>query len=183
VSTLIRGAIRCERARNAVRTEKRVVGNDFVRRRWAIAIQSDNISTSASSAIGPPAAPGTGRGFIVLLGKATGVQLNTVAATSIFTTFATGGYTRCVVDRVVVDNPSGVATTASVSFGASGTPTDWAATATMPGLTGTNTFAEFGKTAGAGGATYGIGVSFVANVTVQQGVATTADFAAYGWYE
>lgn len=136
-----------------------------------------------TSIIGPAAAPGSGRGYIVLLGKATGVQLNTVAATNIFTSPAVGGYTRCVVDHINVDNPSGIATTASVSYGASGTPTDWAATATMPGLTGTNTMATVNKTAGAGGATYGTGVSFVANVTVQQGVATTCDIAAYGWYE
>lgn len=137
----------------------------------------------STAPIGGTAAPGTGRGFLVQLGKITGVQLNSIAANNIFTTPAVGGYTRCVVYTIVIDNPSGVGTTASVSYGASGTPTDWAASATMPGLTATNTFAVVDKTGGAGGATYGVGVTFVANVTIAQGVATTCDIAAWGWYE
>ena len=143
----------------------------------------EGMSSASAISVGPPAAPGSGRGFIVLLGKVTGVQLNSVAATTIFTTFATGGYTRCVVTDIILDNPSAVAATASISYGASGTPTDWATTATNLGLTGTNTFARVSKTGGTGGATYGIGVAFVANVTIPQGVATTCDIAAYGYYE
>jgi hypothetical protein len=139
-------------------------------------------SAVASSIVGPPAAPGSGRGVLVLLGKATGVQLNSIAATTIFTTPAVGGYTRCVVANVYITNPSAIATTASISYGASGTPTDWAATLVNPNLTAVNKFQPIGPSSGAG-ATYGIGVNFVANVTIPQGVATTADIEAWGWYE
>jgi hypothetical protein len=141
-------------------------------------------STVATSIVGGAAAPGTGRGVVVQLGKATGVALNTVAATSIFTTPAVGGFTRCVVTQVVWDNASAIATTTSVSYGASGTPTDWAATATLAGLTTTGKQIQvIGGPPATGSATYGAGVSFVANITIPQGVATSADVTAYGYYE
>src|ERR1039457_3351528 len=81
--------------------------------------------------ISAPAA-GTTRGVSVILGKLVGLNLNSVAPTTIFTTPATG-FTRCVVEQIFVDNFSMASTTASVSYGASGTPTDYLASATMPG--------------------------------------------------
>lgn len=141
-------------------------------------------SPTVTTAVGPPAAPGSGRGFVVQLGKVTSVNLNSAAATTIFTTPAVGGYTRAVVSEVVIDNPSAAASTVSISYGASGTPTDWAATATMPGLGAVNKFVKLhGGVAATGSATYGVGVAFVANVTIPQGVATSCDISAWGWYE
>jgi hypothetical protein len=145
----------------------------------AMGIGASNIN----SVVGPPAAPGSGRGVLVQLGKAPGVNLNAVAATSIFTTPAVGGYTRCIVSQIVWTNFSAVASTASISYGASGTPTDFLATATMAGATGTTKAVAVFPASGAGFTAYGVGVSFVANVTIGQGVATTGDVEAWGWYE
>jgi hypothetical protein len=140
-------------------------------------------TTVTGGLIGTAPAPGLGRGFIVLLGKLVGLPLNAVAATTIFTTPG-AGFTRCVITSVVIDNFSAVASTASVSYGASATPTDWAATATMPGATAAGKFIQLlGGAAASGSATYGTGIAFVANVTIIQGVATTADVAAYGYFE
>jgi hypothetical protein len=138
-------------------------------------------SAVASSIVGPTNAPASGRGVSVQLGKRVGLDLNAVAATTIFTTPASG-FTRCVVTEIIVDNFSLAATTASVSYGASGTPTDWAATATMAGAN-TNKFVQLsGGPAATASATYGTAVAFVANVTIAQGVAATADVSCWGYY-
>lgn len=136
-----------------------------------------------TTVVGPTAAPGSGRGYLVQLGKLASVQFNTVQANNIFTTPAVGGYTRCIVQFVKVDNFSGICSTASVSYGASGTPTDFAATSTMAGATGTTSAVSVYAASGAAGVSYGVGVTFVANVTIGQGVATTGDISVWGWYE
>ena len=74
-------------------------------------------------------------------------------------------------------------TTASTSFGASGTPTDWLATGTWAGAASGKFVKLEGGAAGTGSATYGTGVAFVANVTIQQGGAATCDVTCMGWYE
>lgn len=145
-----------------------------------ITLDSSGYQSAINTVTGPTAAPATGRGFMVQLGKATGVDLNTAAQTTIFTAAATG-FTRFVVTRVIVDNISMAATTASVSYGATGTPTDWAGTATMAGAT-TNV-AVILTAAAAATPTYAPGTVFVANVTIPQGVAATCDIAAWGYYE
>ena len=145
-------------------------------------IQSDNLSVSASSVNLPIPAPATTRGVICIMGKLIGLNLNSVAATTIFTLPA-AGFTRCIVTKQVLDNFSTAATTVSISYGASGTPTDWNATATMAGAaTGKFIKLEGGGVAN-GSATYGPGTAFVANVTIPQGVAATCDITAYGFYE
>jgi hypothetical protein len=146
---------------------------------------SIEVSTGAvpTTIIGPTTAPGSGRGVLVQLGKITGVQLNSVQANNIFTTPAVGGYTRCIVDFIEINNFSAVATTASISYGSSGTPNDYLATATMPGATGTTKAVQVFPGSGAGQVAYGVGITFVANVTIGQGVATTCDISAWGWYE
>jgi hypothetical protein len=142
------------------------------------------VALSVSSIVGTVPAPATGRGLVVELGKATAVQLNTIAATTIFTTPAVGGFTRCRVLSVVIGNISAVASTASVSFGQSATPTDWAATAAFAGLTAVGQFVEIVPSVATGSKEItATGISFVANVTVPQGVATTADITALGYYE
>jgi hypothetical protein len=139
-------------------------------------------SNVASSIIIPVPAPSTSRGAIVMLGKATSVNLNSVAQTTLFTTVA--GFTKCRVTEVTVGNISGVATTASFSFGQSGTPTDWAATATYAGLSAAGKFVYINPATATGSAEItGTGVAFVINVTIGQGVATTADVEAWGYYE
>src|SRR5262249_25936006 len=67
------------------------------------------------------AAAGAERGIIRFLGKIS-TNLNAVAATNIFATPASG-FTRCVVTHVIIDNFSLAATTVSISYGASATPT------------------------------------------------------------
>lgn len=146
-----------------------------------MAIASDNISSSASNLILPATAPATGRGVCVQLGKATGVNLNNVAATTIFTTPASG-FTRCIVMDVVGVNFSGAATTNAISFGASATPTDWMASNVIPGTMGTGKYLEFSEANNTAAAVYGPGVAFVVNVTAG-GTAITGDFEAWGWYE
>jgi hypothetical protein len=143
-----------------------------------MAIASDNLSTSASSLVVANPAPATTRGVNVVLGKLVGANLNAIAATTIFTTPA-AGFTRCVVEQITVDNFSGTWTTASVSYGSSGTPTDYTATATMAGAAA-NKAVVVSATAFA---TYGTGIAFVANVTIPQGVAATADITVWGTYE
>jgi len=139
-------------------------------------------SNVANSVAIPVPAPSGSRGVIVELGKATGVQFNSVAPTTIFTTVA--GFTRCRVTSIVVGNISGVCTTASFSFGQSGTPTDWAATATYAGLSAAGKFITIAPSTAAGQAEItGTGVAFVVNVTIGQGVATTGDVIAFGFYE
>jgi hypothetical protein len=125
-------------------------------------------------------AAGISKGVIVALGKLTSLNLNSVAATTIFTTPA-AGFTRCVVTQVIVDNYSGAWTSASVSFGSSGTPTDWAATATNANAA-TGKFWLLNPTATLS-PTYGTGIAFQANVTIVQGVAATADVTVWGYYE
>jgi hypothetical protein len=135
---------------------------------------------TAKTIVGNIPAAGSSRGFLVVLGKLTGLNLNSVAATTIFTTPASG-FNRCVVLNVIVDNYSIAATTASVSFGSSGTPTDWAATATNANaaaghfvlLTPTATLSP----------TYGTGIAFQANCTIAQGSAATCDVTVLGYYE
>jgi len=78
-------------------------------------------------------------------------------------------------------NFSGAWTTASVSFGANGTPTDFAATQTFSGAN-TNKRCRVVENAG-GVATYTTNVSIVAVVTIVQGVAATCDVEVWGWYE
>jgi hypothetical protein len=53
----------------------------------------------------------------------------------------------------------------------------------MAGATGTTKAVAVFPASGAGFTAYGVGVSFVANVTIGQGVATTGDVEAWGWYE
>lgn len=136
----------------------------------------------ATTVTGTVPAPASGRGVRVLLGKATAVNLNSVAATTIFTTPA-AGITRCVVADIVVDNFSIASTTASVSYGASGTPTDYLATATMAGAAANKQVHLVGGAAATGSATYGTSVAFVANVTIAQGAAATCDISVWGYYE
>lgn len=146
----------------------------------SITLDSSGYQSAVSTVTGPTAAPATGRGFIVQLGKASGVDLNTVAATTLFTAPASG-FSRVIVTSIVIDNFSTASTTASVSYGASGTPNDWAATATMAGAaTGKATTLTASATANL---TYAPGTVFVANVTIQQGGAATCDITAWGYYE
>jgi len=140
--------------------------------------------STITGVIGPPAAPGSGRGVLVQLGKVTSVNLNSAASSTIFTTPAVGGFTRCRVTEVAVGNISGIATTASFSFGQSATPTDWAATATYAGLSAAGKFIYINPPTASGSTEItATGINFVINVTIPQGVATTADVTAWGYYE
>lgn len=136
---------------------------------------------TAKSVVVPTPAAAENRGLWVILGKAVGVNLNAVAATTIFTTPASG-FSRCVVNQVVMTNCSGTGTTASISFGSSGTPTDWVASTVFNGAT-PNKRCSINAANGANNATYGTGVAFVANVTIPQGSACTCDFTVWGYYE
>lgn len=129
----------------------------------------------------PDVAPSQNRGFIFSLGKLTGLNLNAVAATTIFQVPA-GGLTRCIVTELILDNFSIAATTASVSYGSSTTPTDFLATATMPGAATTKAISLF-PASNAAYAFYGQAVFFVANVTIAQGAAATCDVRALGYFE
>ena len=111
-----------------------------------------------------------------LLGYAKAVNFNSVAATTIFT-----GSVPFYVTKVIVANYStGTPTTASVSFGSSGTPTDWSATATDANAT-TTSAKVFSPTATLM-KIYAAATAFVANVTIAQGTAVTADVLVFGFY-
>ena len=148
-----------------------------------MALEGIGISSSLATQISVQN-PATSRGAVVLLGKATSVNMNSVAQTTIFTTPAVGGFTRCRVTKIVVGNISAVCTTASFSFGQGGTPTDWAATATYAGLTAVGKFVVIIPSSANGSVEItATGINFVINVTIGQGVATTADVEAFGAYE
>ena len=113
-----------------------------------------------------------------LLGFVPAVNLNSVAATSLFTVPAG---VSCYVTKIVVQNYStGTPTTYSVSFGASGSPTDWSATATDANAT-TTSAKVFSPTATLM-KKYAAATVFVANVTIAQGTAVTGDILVFGYY-
>jgi hypothetical protein len=117
------------------------------------------------------------------LGKLVGFDLNQGGLPkqgTLFTAAIPADCTGYVVTRIVKSNYSTAATTASVSFGQTATPTDWAATAVDANaattsaqiLTATAALQKFYKTNGA----------FVANLTIAQGGAATCDIEAFGYY-
>lgn len=134
---------------------------------------------AAGSTVIPNPAPATGRGQIIQLGKAVGVNLNSAASTTIVTTPG-AGFTRAVILWVVRDNDSIAATTASVQFG-SAASADWAATAVDANAATTKY--QLLTSAATLSPVYGTGVAFQVTVTIVQGAAATADFAAWGYYE
>lgn len=137
--------------------------------------------SAVTSVIGPAAAPASGRGVIVQLGKLTGFNLNNIAATTLFTTPASG-FTRCVVIEIVLDNFSAAAALTQVSFGASATPTDYLAAQTLTN-SATGKELSYYPAAGAAASTYGTSIAFVANETVAAGSAATCDVTVWGYYE
>ncbi len=82
--------------------------------------------------------------------------------------------------RVIRYNDSIAATTASISFGKSATPTDFAATATNANAAAAK--AQIIAATAALQPFYTAGSAFVANVTIAQGAAATASFALLGYY-
>lgn len=117
------------------------------------------------------------------LGKIVGFDLNQGGLPkqgTIFTAAIPAGATGYVVTRIVKTNYSTAATTASVSFGQTATPTDWAATAVDANaatnsaqiITATAALQKFYTAAGA----------FVVNSTIAQGGAATVDIEAFGYY-
>ena len=114
-----------------------------------------------------------------LLGFLPSCNLNSVAATTIFTVPAAA--TGCYVTKIILQNYStGTPTTASISFGSSGTPTDWSATATDANAT-TTSAKVFSPTATLM-KIYPASTAFVANVTIAQGSAVTGDILVFGYY-
>jgi hypothetical protein len=135
---------------------------------------------SFSGIIGSIPPPGTSRGFVLILGTLTGLNLNAVAATTIFTTPASG-FTRCIITEINMTNSNGTPTTNAVSFGASATPTDWAAATVLGGGFVAGKGIEINQASNTPFAVYGTGVAFVANVTVG-GAAITCDLQVLGYY-
>jgi hypothetical protein len=144
-----------------------------------VAVRLDGLAGGVSSIVGPTSAPAGGRGVVVQLGKAVAVNLNAAASTTIFTTPA-AGFTRCVVLRVIRDNESIAATTASVQFGTAG-GADWAATAVNANAVA-GKYQEIPSVATLS-PVYGVSTTFQATVTIVQGAAATADLTAWGYYE
>ena len=139
------------------------------------------MGNTPTSVAGPAAAPATGRNVSVALGKLTGLNLNAVAATTIFTTPA-AGFTRCFVEYIALDNFSGTPTTNAVSFGASATPTDYTTAVVLAGTAGTGKALQIVPATNVGFAVYATAIGFVANVTVG-GAAITCDVTVWGYYE
>jgi len=138
-------------------------------------------SVVAGSIVLPDTMTANQRGYVGSLGKLTGLNLNSVAQTTIFTTPA-AGITRCFVFDVFLDNISGVPTTNAISFGASGTPTDWLASTVLSTSLASGKGADLSPAIGAPFAVYGTSIAFVANVTVG-GAAITCDLRVIGFYE
>ena len=135
-----------------------------------------SLTTTFGQTSGPGAAetPNVGER---LLGYLPGLNLNSVAQTTVFTFPA--GITGGVVTRVHIKNYSGAATTASISFGRTGTPTDWKATATNANAA-TTKMVEYTNTASLA-PVFSASDVFVANVTIAQGSAATADVLVFGY--
>lgn len=147
-----------------------------------MALEGIGITSNVANSISiPTPAPAGTRGVTALLGKLTGLNLNSVAATTIFTTPATG-FTRCVISEIILDNFSAAAATTVVSFGSSGTPTDYLGTQTLTN-SATNKELQFYPAVGVAAATYGNAVAFVVNETVALGSAATCDVSVWGFYE
>lgn len=137
-------------------------------------------SGTPTSIVGPTNAPASGRGVIVQLGLHTGVNLNSVAQTIIFTTPGSGFFL-CVPTLVVVDNFSGAVTTNAASFGSSGTPTDFLASTVLTGGAAGKSFQNAPASFVTACAVYGAGINFVMNVTAG-GAAISADVYVFGYY-
>lgn len=154
-----------------------VSGNDTVGGTLAVT----GTTTTTGGIIYPVAAPAAGRRLLAQLAKIVGYNLNSVALVTLFTTPASG-FTGCVINEIVLDNFSGASGTVQLSFGASGTPTDFLGTQTLTnGATGKAI--SLYPAANAAYAVYGTAVAFSANQTVAQGVATTCDITILGYYE
>lgn len=125
---------------------------------------------------------GNWRASEVILGTGTGVQvnLNAVAATTIATIAIPTGFTGFIPTRVIRYADSIAATTASISFGQSGTPTDLAATAVNANAAAAKS--QIIVPTAALQPFYTAGASIVANVTIAQGAGATASFAVCGFY-
>lgn len=137
-------------------------------------------SQSLTTAFGQTSGPGAAESPNVgerLLGFLPSLNLNAVAATTIFTVPA--GFTAYVTKVILQNYSTGTPTTASTSFGASGTPTDWSATATDANAT-TSSAKVFSPTATLM-KKYAAATAFVANVTIAQGTAVTADCLVFGF--
>lgn len=115
-----------------------------------------------------------------VLGKVVGVNLNAVAATTLFTAAVPADATGWVVTRIVKTKYSIAATTASVSFGQAATPTDYAATAVDANAATTS--AQIISATAALQKFYTANVAFVANVTIPQGAPATCDIEVFGYY-
>lgn len=122
-----------------------------------------------------------GRNVMVALGTLTGLNLNAVAQTTIFTTPATG-FTTAIVDHVTLENFSGAPTTNAVSFGKAAAPTDWLASGVLAATAGVGKGLRLEPAVNLGYATYGTSIPFVANVTAG-GAAITCDVTVWGHYE
>lgn len=159
------------------------LANPARRAYWITSIDNRGNESAPVQASGSPLAVGgpPSNSVEIELGLKQGVDLNTVAKTTIFTAPASG-FTNLVVTKVILLNASGNPTTNTVSFGANATPTDW--------LIATTLSATFG--AGSSGLalfpasnvsfnTYGASAQFVINVTAG-GAAITADVTAWGFY-
>jgi hypothetical protein len=121
------------------------------------------------------------RGLLIRIAKVTAYNLNNVAQVTLFT-FPAAGFVNALLNELVLDNFSGASGSVQVSFGSSGTPTDFLGTQTLTnGATGKAI--SLYPAMGAAYATYGVGVAFAANQTVAQGVATTCDISIWGYYE
>ena len=125
-------------------------------------------------------APAACRGIRVLLGTSAAINLNSVAATTIFTTPASG-FTKCVVTEVFGRNFTGGATTNAVSFGASATPTDWLGATVLPATTASTNHVLLEPAIDIAAADYGTAIAFVVNVTAG-GAAITGIFDVWGYY-
>jgi hypothetical protein len=116
----------------------------------------------------------------VIVGVATGVNLNAVAATALATIAIPTGFSGFVPTRVIRYKDSIAATTASISFGQTATPTDFAATATNANATAAKS--QIITATAALQPFYTAGSGFVVNVTIAQGAGATANFALCGYY-
>lgn len=125
-------------------------------------------------------ADGVARTTEVSLGKITALNINAVAATPIFAIALPPGAKGLVVTKVVRYADTIAATTASISFGQTATPTDWAATAVNANAAAAK--AQIISATAALQPFYTAATNFVANVTIAQGAAATCDLEAFGYY-
>lgn len=127
----------------------------------------------------PVPAPDGNRGALFKLSHTALIDLNAVAQTPLLTVPAT--VAECEILAITIHDFTGAPTTNAISFGRTGTPTDWLGSTVLNGGAGVGKAVRLFPGIGVPYAIFGPGDVFVANVTVG-GAAITCSVHIWGCY-